>query len=56
MKKAGHPVFEWRPYKHPYAVDLFNGIYASYNIINVFDVLKKSGEPAIPNFADLINP
>lgn len=55
MKKAGHTVFPWTPYKHDFAVDLINGIYASDGGTDVFDTLKESGEPAIPNFADLIN-
>lgn len=56
MKKAGHTVFPWKPYKHDYAVNLINGIYASDGGTDVFDTLKESGEPAIPNFKDLINP
>lgn len=56
MKKAGHTVFPWTPYKHDFAFDLINGIYASDGGADVFETLKESGEPAIPNFADLINP
>lgn len=56
LKEAGHDVFPWTPYKHDYAVSLINGIYASDGGTDVFDTLKQSGEPAIPNFADLINP
>jgi amidase len=56
LKSAGHTLFEWNPYKHDYAVDLINGIYASDGGTDIFDTLKLSGEPAIPNFADLINP
>jgi amidase len=56
LKKAGHDVFPWTPYKHDYAVNLINGIYAGDGGTDVFDALKQSGEPAIPNFADLINP
>jgi amidase len=56
MKKAGHTVVPWEPYKHPYAVDLINGIYAGDGGTDVFNTLKESGEPAIPNFGDLINP
>jgi amidase len=56
MKKAGHTVVPWEPYKHPYAVDLINGIYAGDGGTDVFKTLKESGEPAIPNFGDLINP
>lgn len=56
LKKAGHNVFEWAPYKHPYAVDLTNKIYAGDGGTDVFGTLKKSGEPAIPNFKELIDP
>ncbi|KAH9219512.1 amidase signature domain-containing protein [Leptodontidium sp. 2 PMI_412] len=56
MKKNGHTVIPWKPYKHDFAVNLINGIYASDGGTDVFNTLKESGEPAIPNFADLINP
>lgn len=29
LKGAGHAVLPWEPYKHPYAVDLANRVYAS---------------------------
>lgn len=29
LKKNGHNVVPWTPYKHDFAVDLINGIYAS---------------------------
>ena len=56
LKAAGHTIFPWTPYKHDFAHDLINSIYASDGGTDVFDVLKKSGEPAIPNIADLLNP
>jgi amidase len=56
LKAAGHNVFPWTPYKHDYAVNLINGIYASDGGTDIFGTLKESGEPPIPNFADLINP
>jgi amidase len=56
MKKAGHTVVEWTPYKHDYAVNLINTIYAGDGGTDIFNTLKESGEPAIPNFKDLINP
>jgi amidase len=56
MQKAGHHVFEWTPYKHPYAVDLINGIYASDGSVDILTTLKESGEPTIPNIQDLVNP
>ncbi|KAA6413951.1 MAG: acetamidase [Lasallia pustulata] len=56
MKKNGHEVIPWKPYKHDYAVNLINGIYAGDGGDDVYGVLKESGEPAIPNFQDLISP
>jgi amidase len=56
MKTNGHTVFPCKPYKHDYAVYLINGIYAGDGGTDVLNTLKESGEPAIPNFADLINP
>ncbi|KAL6245427.1 Acetamidase [Rhinocladiella similis] len=56
LKSKGHTVVPWKPYKHDYGVDLINKIYASDGGFDVFSDLKKSGEPAIPNFQDLINP
>jgi amidase len=56
LKKAGHTVVEWKPYKHGFAVNLINGIYAGDGGTDIFNTLKESGEPAIPNFKDLINP
>ncbi|PSS16719.1 hypothetical protein M430DRAFT_103651 [Amorphotheca resinae ATCC 22711] len=56
LKKAGHDVVEWTPYKHDYAFDLINGIYAGDGGTDIFNTLKESGEPAIPNIADLVNP
>ncbi|KAI4126781.1 MAG: hypothetical protein LQ347_004836 [Umbilicaria vellea] len=56
MKKNGHEVVDWEPYKHDFAVNLINGIYAGDGGDDVYGVLKESGEPAIPNFQDLISP
>jgi amidase len=56
MKKAGHTIVEWKPYKHDFAVNLINGIYAGDGGTDIFNTLKESGEPDIPNFKDLINP
>jgi amidase len=56
MEKKGHKLVPWHPYKHDFAVDLINKIYASDGGFDIFSTLKKSGEPAVPNFADLINP
>ncbi|KAH8797753.1 amidase signature domain-containing protein [Xylogone sp. PMI_703] len=56
MKKAGHTVVSWKPYKHDFAVDLINQIYAGDGGADIFEALKISGEPAIPNIDDLVNP
>jgi amidase len=56
LKAAGHDVFPWTPYKHGYAVKLIGGIYASDGGTDVHDSLRLSGEPAIPNIMDLLNP
>lgn len=56
LKTAGHTVFPWTPYKHDYAVNMIGGIYAGDGGTDIFSTLKESGEPAIPNFGDLINP
>ncbi|KAK5206601.1 Acetamidase [Exophiala xenobiotica] len=56
LKDKGHTVVPWKPYKHDFAVDLINKIYAADGGADVFSDIKKSGEPAIPNFKDLISP
>ncbi|KAF4635949.1 hypothetical protein G7Y89_g2150 [Cudoniella acicularis] len=56
LKKASHTVFLWKPYKHDFAYDLINGIYASDGGTDIFSELEASGEPAIPNIKDLVNP
>jgi len=56
LKKHGHNVTDWKPYKHDYAVNLINGIYAGDGGTDVYDVINSSGEPAIPNFKNLISP
>ncbi|KAM5383596.1 hypothetical protein ACJZ2D_002045 [Fusarium nematophilum] len=56
LQHAGHTVVSWEPLKHGYAVDLLSKVYAADGGSDVFATLKASGEPAIPNFSDLINP
>ncbi|KAF6525491.1 hypothetical protein HZS61_011286 [Fusarium oxysporum f. sp. conglutinans] len=56
LSEAGHTVIPWEPYRHPYAVDLANRIYASDGGTDIFSVLDTSGEPAIPNIAELVKP
>lgn len=53
LKKAGHEVVEWTPYKHGYAHALVNQIYDSDGGADILDTLKESGEPVIPNLSDL---
>ncbi|KAJ9371986.1 hypothetical protein DTO282E5_3340 [Paecilomyces variotii] len=56
LKKSGHNVVPWTPYKHDFAVDLINGIYASDGCTDVYRDINASGEPAIPNIKDLLQP
>lgn len=56
MKNAGHNVVPWKPYNHDFAVDFTNGIYAADGGVDIFATLSQSGEPAIPNIVDLVNP
>jgi amidase len=56
LSEAGHTVIPWEPYRHPYAVDLANRVYASDGGTDIFSVLDASGEPAIPNIAELVKP
>ncbi|KAJ9411210.1 hypothetical protein DTO045G8_842 [Paecilomyces variotii] len=56
LKKNGHNVVPWIPYKHDFAVDLINGIYASDGCTDVYRDINASGEPAIPNIKDLLQP
>ncbi|GMG48298.1 unnamed protein product [Aspergillus oryzae var. brunneus] len=52
LEKDGHTVAPWTPYKHAFAVDLANKIYAADGSTHI----NASGEPAIPNIKDLMNP
>ncbi|KAL6705441.1 Acetamidase [Coniothyrium glycines] len=56
LKSNGHKVLPWVPYKHDFAVDLINGIYAADGCTDVLKDINASGEPVIPNIKDLLNP
>ncbi|KAJ5113584.1 acetamidase [Penicillium angulare] len=56
LDKGGHHVFPWAPYKHEFGVNLINKIYAADGCTDVYQNIKLSGEPAIPNIKDLLNP
>ncbi|KAF5573256.1 glutamyl-tRNA(gln) amidotransferase subunit A [Fusarium pseudoanthophilum] len=56
LSEAGHTVLPWEPYRHSYAHDLANSIYASDGGVDIFSTLNASGEPAIPNISDLVKP
>ncbi|KAF7713053.1 Acetamidase [Penicillium ucsense] len=56
LKKHGHKVLPWTPYKHDFGHNLINNIYASDGNTDVFKDINASGEPAIPNIKDLLNP
>jgi amidase len=56
VKEAGHTVTPWEPYKHDHAVDMIGKIYTADGGTDVAAVMKESGEPAIPNIVDLLDP
>ncbi|KAJ5390505.1 Acetamidase [Penicillium cataractarum] len=56
LKKNGHTVAPWTPYKHNFGHDLINDIYAADGNADVFKDINASGEPSIPNIKDLLNP
>ncbi|KAF7869862.1 hypothetical protein EAF04_004646 [Stromatinia cepivora] len=56
LKKRGHEVFKWTPYKHDHAHNLINAIYGADAGKDIHSVLSASGEPAIPNISDFVNP
>ncbi|KEZ45023.1 hypothetical protein SAPIO_CDS2420 [Scedosporium apiospermum] len=56
FRGAGHTVLPWEPYRHPYAVNLANRIYAADGGADIFATLKLSGEPSIPHIAALVDP
>ncbi|CAH0027283.1 unnamed protein product [Clonostachys rhizophaga] len=56
LQSAGHTVNPWTPIDHTFAVNLANKVYASDGGVDVHKTLEESGEPPIPNFADLLNP
>ncbi|EYE98212.1 amidase [Aspergillus ruber CBS 135680] len=56
LAKNGHNIIPWTPYKHDFAVNMVNGIYAADGSTDVYRSINASGEPAIPNIKDLLNP
>ncbi|KZF18934.1 acetamidase [Xylona heveae TC161] len=56
LREHGHTVIDWTPYKHDHAVNLIDRIFASDGGQDIFSVLQESGEPAIANIQDLVNP
>ncbi|KAI2792890.1 Acetamidase [Penicillium oxalicum] len=56
LKDHGHQVIPWTPYKHDFGHNLIGNIYASDGNTDVFKDINASGEPAIPNIKDLLNP
>ncbi|OQE28437.1 hypothetical protein PENSTE_c003G01069 [Penicillium steckii] len=56
LKKHGHQVLPWLPYKHDFGHDLIGDIYASDGSTDVLKSINASGEPSIPNIKDLLNP
>ncbi|THC95811.1 hypothetical protein EYZ11_004721 [Aspergillus tanneri] len=56
LKRNGHKVVPWAPYKHAFAVDMANIIYAADGGTDVARHISASGEPFIPNIKELLNP
>ncbi|RDW61821.1 amidase [Aspergillus mulundensis] len=56
LQKAGHAVTPWTPYRHDFGHALISNIYAADGSADVTRDISASGEPAIPNIKDLLNP
>ncbi|KAL3482483.1 Acetamidase [Aspergillus californicus] len=56
LTKTGHKIVPWTPYKHDFAVSLITKIYGADGSKDVQTEINASGEPAIPNIKDLLNP
>ncbi|KAJ5174695.1 Acetamidase [Penicillium canariense] len=56
LQQNGHTLLPWTPYKHDFAHELINDIYAADGNIDVSKDINASGEPSIPNIKDLLNP
>ncbi|OQE43441.1 hypothetical protein PENCOP_c003G03547 [Penicillium coprophilum] len=56
LEKNGHNVFSWIPHEHELGVKLINKIYAADGCTDVYKNIHASGEPAISNIKDLLNP
>ncbi|CAF5125783.1 unnamed protein product, partial [Rotaria sp. Silwood1] len=50
LRKAGHIVVQWQPYKHKYAADLIEKIFSADGAAPAKRIIASSGEPPIPNF------
>lgn len=49
LRKAGHTVVEWQPFKHKYGADLSTAILAADGGAAIRRALASSGEPAVIN-------
>ncbi|KAL4758656.1 amidase signature domain-containing protein [Aspergillus foveolatus] len=56
LAKTGHAVTPRTPYKHDFGHGLISHIYAADGSAVVMRDISASGEPAIPNIKDLLNP
>ncbi|CAF1255209.1 unnamed protein product [Didymodactylos carnosus] len=56
LRKAGHTVVEWQPYKHGYAVVLMGSIFTADGGEDLRNALALSGEPPIPQIEPLLGP
>jgi amidase len=56
LRRAGHTVVEWQPYKHEYASDLIGLICGADGGEDIRNAVALSGEPLIPNIANVFGP
>lgn len=56
LRENGHDVVEWAPHQHAEMIELIGSIYAADGGKDIHAALSASGEPAIPNIDDLVDP
>jgi amidase len=56
LRRAGHTIVEWQPYKHEYAADLIGSICGADGGEDIRKDVALSGESLIPNIANVFGP
>jgi amidase len=56
LRRNGHTVVEWQPYKHEYAINLLDSIFDADGGEDIRNAVALSGEPPIPNIAEFVGP